>query len=352
VTPTPAFQRNPDLQIDQIRLVQRLRDAVGADRLLGIDATGLGLALLGDSIAANLFMLGFASQSGLLPVSPHAIRRAVEINAVAVPFNLRAFDLGRLQVVDPARVERALTSNRPEPEFRPLTELADIVAHRIDLLTHYQDAKYAQRYRQLVEEVAAAEQRVAPGKSDLAVAVARTFAKLMAYKDEYEVARLHSDPKFREQLQSSFEPGMKLRYNLAPPLIAKRDPQTGHLVKREFGAWVGSLFRVMAPLKILRGTPLDLFGHTAERRMERQLITHYEQQMRELSTKLDTANYAVAVELATLAAQIRGYGHIKEANVAKVRALEPALLAKFHNPRANEIAVPVPSVAAARRRAG
>ena len=352
VTPTPAFQRNPDLQIDQVRLVQQLRDAVGDDRLHGIDATGLGLALLGDSIAANLFMLGFASQSGLLPVSPQAIRRAVEINGVAVPFNLRAFDLGRLQVVDPARVERALPGNRPELQFRPLTKLEDIVAHRIKLLTLYQNDAYAQRYRRLVEEVATAEQRAMPGNTEMAVAVARTFAKLMAYKDEYEVARLHADPAFAAQLKAAFEPGMKLRYNLAPPLIAGRDPQTGHLLKREFGAWVGSLFRVLAPLKVLRGTMFDPFGYTAERRMERGLISQYEAQMRMLAGSLDAANHAAAVELANLPAQIRGYGHIKEASVEKVRAIEPRLLAKFHNPRQAEIAVPVPSAAAARRRAG
>jgi indolepyruvate ferredoxin oxidoreductase len=329
ITPTPAFQRSPDMVLDQSLLIHRLRRAVGEDRLLGVDASGYGLSLLGDTIAANLFLLGFASQKGLLPVSPAAIERAVEINGVSIPFNKTAFNLGRLIAVDPARIDALVADNRPEPEFRPLTALPDIVAHRVALLTDYQNSAYAERYRALIDEVAAAEQRAMPGSSDLAVMVARNFAKLMAYKDEYEVGRLHSDPAFKAQLKASFEDGAKLRYNLAPPLFSKRDPETGHLKKREFGPWIGTAFGLLAKMKGLRGTAFDVFGYTAERKMERGLIDHYEAQMREVAAALTPANHAAAIELASLPAQIRGYGHIKEANVEKVRALELQVLEKF-----------------------
>ena len=331
VTPTPAFQRNPDLTLDQGLLVHRLRKLVGDESTHAVDATGDGLALLGDTIASNLFMLGYASQLGLLPVSPAAIERAIEINAVSVPFNKAAFALGRLRAADPERVEAAVAGTRAPLEFKPLTALADIVVHREAMLIAYQNAAYAERYRRLVDRVAAAEASAVPGSDALAVMVARNFAKLMAYKDEYEVGRLHSDPEIKQELRNAFEDGAKLRYNLAPPLFSKRDPVTGHLRKREFGAWIGPAFAVLARLKFLRGTPFDLFGFSDERRMERALIDRYESQMTMVADALTPANLAVAIELASLPAQIRGFGHVKHANVEKVHAIEPQILAKFHS---------------------
>jgi indolepyruvate ferredoxin oxidoreductase len=332
ITPVPAFQRNPDLQVDQAQLLNNLSKLVGDGCLYDVDATGLGLALLGDSIAANLFMLGYASQKGLLPVSPEAVGRAIEINAVSVEFNKTAFALGRLLAADPDRLEEKLVRSRPEPEFKPLTRLEDILAHRTALLTSYQNAAYAQRYQRLVEKVAAAEAKAMPGSTALAVAVARNFAKLMAYKDEYEVGRLYSLPSFKQQLKDNFAGEMKLRYNLAPPLFAKRDPATGQLVKREYGAWVGHAFGVLARLKFLRGTAFDVFGYTEERRMERGLIDDYEKQLTMMAGMLTASNHAAAVEFASLPAQIRGFGHVKEANVKKVKQMETEILAKFRNP--------------------
>ena len=334
ITPTPAFQRNPDLTLDQGLLIHRLQQL--SRDLHAVDASGLGLALLGDTIAANLFMLGYASQLGLLPVTPMAIERAVEINAVSVAFNQAAFNLGRLQAADPDRIAAALADSRPEPEFQPLTALPDIVAHRVALLTAYQNDAYADRYRRLVDEVAAAEARAVPGSTALAVMVARNFAKLMAYKDEYEVGRLHADPAFRARLKASFEDGARLRYNLAPPLFAKRDPATGHLQKREFGAWMGGVLALLAKMKGLRGTAFDIFGYTAERRSERALIGEYETRMRTVAAELTPANHPAAVELASLPAQIRGYGHVKDANLAHVRAIEPLILEKFRSARPAE----------------
>jgi indolepyruvate ferredoxin oxidoreductase len=329
VSPTPAFQRNPDLTLDQGLLIHRLQKL--STELHGVDATGLGLALLGDTIASNLFMLGYASQLGLLPVSPASIVRAVEINAVAVPFNKAAFTLGRLQVVDPARIAAAVKEAITEVEFKPLTDINEIVRHRTALLRAYQNAGWAERYRALVDHIAAAEARVLPGNTSLSVMVARNFAKLMAYKDEYEVARLHSDPIFQKQLAETFEDGAKIRYNLAPPLFAKRDPQTGFLLKREFGAWIGPVFALLAKGKRLRGTAFDPFGRTAERRMERSLIDDYEAHMREVAETLTSANHVAAVELASLPGQIRGYGHVKEVSVETVRAIEPKILEKYRN---------------------
>ncbi len=328
ITPTPAFQRSPDLNLDKTLLLDRLEKL--SREIHSVDATGLGLALLGDTIAANLFMLGYASQLGLLPVGPAAIERAVEINAVSVAFNKAAFNMGRLQAADPARVDSALAQNRPEIEHQPLTKLADIVKHRSALLTDYQDASYSRRYSVLVDLIAAAETRTMPTSSILAVAVARNFAKLMAYKDEYEVGRLHSDPVFKAQLKAAFEDGAKLRYNLAPPLFARRDPETNELQKREFGAWMGTGFAFLAKMKRLRGTAFDIFGYTEERKMERRLIDEYEERMRYIASKLTAYNHSAAVELANLPMQIRGFGHVKEANLQKVRAIETEIVARFN----------------------
>ncbi|MFA7585155.1 MAG: indolepyruvate ferredoxin oxidoreductase family protein [Novosphingobium sp.] len=330
VTPTPAFQRNPDLTLDESLLLKRL-ERLSKD-ISPVDATGLGLALLGDTIAANLFMLGYACQLGLIPLSPEAILKAVEINGVAVKFNRRAFTLGRLQAVDSGRIAQAVKDILPERHFEPLSKLEDIVAHRTKLLTAYQDTAYAARYNALVERVAAAERAAMPGKTDLAVMTARNFAKLMAYKDEYEVARLHTDPSMRAKLEAAFEPGARYRYNLAPPLFSRRDPATGELQKREFGPWVFHAFKLLAQLKGLRGTKLDIFGYTEERRMERRLIDEYEQRMTLVADALTAANHALAVQIASVPAQIRGFGHVKEANVAKAEALNERLMTKFKAP--------------------
>jgi indolepyruvate ferredoxin oxidoreductase len=326
IVPVAAFQRNPDLEVDSQRIVRRL-DA-RSQELDVVDATGLGVALLGDAIAANLFMLGYASQRGLLPVAPDSIERAIDLNGVAVTFNRKAFALGRVYAIDAARLDAA-AGPVDSVDFKPLSTLDDIVSHRSALLTVYQDAAYAERYRRLVQRVATAEARIMPGHTELATTVARQFARLMSYKDEYEVARLHADAAFRAQIRATFEDGATLRYHLAPPLFAKRDPHTGHLVKREFGSWVGWLFPLLARFKRLRGTPFDVFGHTEERRMERELIGRYEACMSMVATRLAADSHAAAVELAAIPAQIRGFGHVKLANVAKAREAETQALARF-----------------------
>jgi len=328
VTQTAAFQRNPDAQVESSKLEQELVERVGQAKTDFVDATGLALALLGNTIAANLFVLGFASQRGLLPVGYKAIERAVELNGVAITFNLRAFSLGRLWAHDSSALSSQL-DNDDQKASTAATSLKDIVTERTAFLTGYQNEVYAQRYKNLVDAVASAETQKVPGKTVLAESVARYFAKLMAYKDEYEVARLYADPAFMQNLQKQFQGDVKLKFNLAPPLLSKRDPITGHLRKREFGGWIFSAFRLLARFKFLRGTRLDIFGYTAERRMERVLIDDYEKMIRDLLGELTPDNHATAVELAQLPEHIRGFGHVKERHIDEAEKRKQRLFEQF-----------------------
>jgi indolepyruvate ferredoxin oxidoreductase len=328
-TVTGDFTRNADWDFPAAKLQSVIRDVVGK-AVDFPDATRLATALMGDAIATNPFMLGFAFQRGLVPVSSAAILRAIELNGVAIEFNKRAFHWGRRAAIDPVAVERiAAPAKAAIPE-----SLSEIVAHRRKHLTDYQDAAYADRYQALVDQVAAAERARMPGSDALARAVARNYAKLLAYKDEYEVARLYTDGGFRDRLAQQFEGDVGLKVHLAPPLWAKRDPATGHLKKQAYGAWVLRAFGLLAKFKGLRGTALDPFGRTAERRAERGLIAEYESQIAELLEQLSPANHAAAVALASLPEAIRGFGHVKDASIAKAAERRAELIAAFRNPPA------------------
>jgi indolepyruvate ferredoxin oxidoreductase len=328
------FTRKPDLVFPDRALQDVIAGTAGPGRTDFIDGTRLATALLGDSIATNLFMLGYAFQKGLVPVSSAAIERAIELNATAVEANKQAFLWGRRAAVDRAAVERLVDEANPEPaSHRHASTLDEIVSRRVELLTDYQDAAYAARYQALVEEVKRAEAERTPGRRGLAEAVARYYAKLLAYKDEYEVARLHSDGTLLAQIAEQFEGDYRLEFNLAAPIIARRDPTTGQPVKRRFGPWMLNVFRLLAAMKGLRGTRFDIFGYSAERRLERQLITDYERLVDEILAGLDQDRHAIAVELASLPEQIRGYGHIKAAHLDKARQREAELLAAFRATR-------------------
>jgi indolepyruvate ferredoxin oxidoreductase len=288
------------------------------------------LALLGNTIAANMFVVGYALQKGLLPVSVEAVERAIKMNGVAVEFNLRALELGRLWAHQPEALHPQLKQRDSEPEFEALVSIDSIVEHRMQLLRQYQNAAYANKYHSFVETVRELD-TVIDG-SELSIAVAKNLAKLMAYKDEYEVARLYSDASFRKKLNAQFEGDIKLSVNLAPPLISKKDPVTGHLRKREFGSWIFHAFKVLARLKGLRGSSLDVFGYSDERKMERQAIEDYRQTIKSLLPNLSPQNYQYAIQLADLPAQIRGFGHVKEANFELVAKQKSSLLAKFNKP--------------------
>jgi indolepyruvate ferredoxin oxidoreductase len=289
-----------------------------------LDATKLATALMGDSIAANLFMLGYAWQKGLIPLSEAALLRAIELNGVAVASNKKSFLWGRRAAVDLKRVEKLATPSQAVLVQMPQS-LDSIVNKRVEFLTAYQDSAYAGVYADLVARVRAAEQAQGLGNK-LSLAVAKYYFKLMAYKDEYEVARLYTDGRFVEQLKSQFEGSFSLKFNLAPPLFAKKDAK-GHLVKAEFGSWMWSAFKLLAKLKGLRGGAFDVFGYTAERKMERALIGEYRDMVEALVAGLDAANHASAVELASLPENIRGFGHVKEKAVAAFRAKKAELLA-------------------------
>jgi indolepyruvate ferredoxin oxidoreductase len=328
-TVTGDFTRDADWQFPAAKLQAMIKD--GARAVTFPDATRLATALMGDAIATNPFMLGLAYQRGLLPVSAESIRRAIELNGVAVEFNVRAFQWGRRAAVDLAGVERAAApaSQRVIP-----TTLEEIIAHRRAHLTRYQDAAYAARYQALVDRAMTAERTRMPGMEGFAVAVAQNYAKLLAYKDEYEVARLYSDGRFDHRLGEQFEGGFKLKIHLAPPLWAQRDAVTGQLKKRSYGNWVLRAFPLLAKLKFLRGTAFDPFGRSAERIEERGLIAEYEAMIDELIGALSPANHAPAIALAALPQTIRGYGHVKAHSIAEATKRKTELLEAFRHPQA------------------
>jgi indolepyruvate ferredoxin oxidoreductase len=351
LTPTASFVLNGDIDFEVAGMQRTLRDAIGRDAIgrdaigrdaIGreaggkdgidfVDGTGLATALMGDSIATNLFMLGYAVQKGLVPLGLAAIERAIELNGVAVENSKRTFNWGRLAAHDRAAVEaQARPVMREEP--KQTQSLAELVARRAAFLTSYQDEAYAERYRMAVARVEKAERDKAKGRTGLAETFAKSLFKLMAYKDEYEVARLYTDGDFLKKLHAQFEGDFKLEFNLAPPLFAKRDPATGELQKRPYGAWTFQAFKLLAKLKGLRGTAFDIFGHSEERKTERRLIGEYEATMASVIAALDAGNHALSVQIAALPEQIRGFGHVKEKNLAQVKAREANLLAAFHRP--------------------
>nr|WP_058836163.1 indolepyruvate ferredoxin oxidoreductase family protein [Luteimonas abyssi] len=439
-----TFTTRPDMQFPAADIVAAVRNALGgdaaaADALNVVDATQLATALMGDAIAANLFILGYAWQRGWVPLSYDALARAIELNGAAVEMNKTAFAWGRLAAVDPGAVREAAgiapaprsgaddaphtlealppgeweghewganaapqqataaagrtpkplarlagqgsadseplaralpsavpaghgrgaepggtvgaadggvratgTANSPHTPtadlaFLPLDDqrlsrsLDELIARRTTFLTEYQSAAYARRYTDFVARVRAAEQAKAPGSTALTEAAARYFFKLMAYKDEYEVARLYTSGDFRRKLEQQFEGDYTLHFHLAPPLLAKKNAK-GELQKREYGPWVFKAFGVLAKLRGLRGTALDVFGYTAERKMERRLIGEYEATVGRLLDRLDGGNVDLATEIASIPEHIRGYGHVKEAHLHAAKTREAELLREWDNP--------------------
>jgi indolepyruvate ferredoxin oxidoreductase len=319
--PPGPFAQNPDWTFPAGQIRALIDEAV-ANRSHFVDATRIATALLGDSIASNLFMLGYAFQKGLVPLSEAALLRAIELNGVAIDANRRAFSWGRHAAVDLEKVEKIATPAKPVVLQLPQS-LDTLINRRVEELTAYQSKAYADRYLEFVNQVREAEGK-ASGSETLTKAVAQYLFKLMAYKDEYEVARLYSDSSFIAALKNNFEGDLKVSYNLAPPLFAKRD-SNGRLLKARYGSWMSHAFRVLARLKFLRGTALDPFGRTEERRMERQLISDYRNAIAALLPRLTQENLPAAVKLASLPEQIRGFGHVKEESVRKVRAQWEAL---------------------------
>jgi indolepyruvate ferredoxin oxidoreductase len=352
VAPTAAFIANPDWKAPTESLRRDIDTACMPGEVDAVDAGELAVGLLGDAIYANSLMMGYAWQKGWIPLGRESVLRAIELNGQQVENNKAAFAWGRRAADDLAAVQRLIKpadansgATRSGAEVieirrgagpagaagaavrRMTSDLSALVDKRERFLAEYQNGAYARRYVDFVEQVAAAEQSIM-GTTRLAQAVARNYFKLMAYKDEYEVARLYSDGVFLRKISEQFEGDWKLKFHLAPPAFSRRDVD-GHLVKRAYGPWMMKAFGVLSKMRFLRGTVLDPFGYTKERRMERALIKEYHETIAALLPRLNRGNLDVAVALASLPEEIRGYGHIKDAAIAKARARRGELLQRM-----------------------
>ncbi|WP_051630858.1 indolepyruvate ferredoxin oxidoreductase family protein [Afifella pfennigii] len=328
------FTRDADFTLPSRRLRQAIERRVGEDRAHFVDAQGLASALSGDAIAANMFMAGFAWQKGGIPLSRQAILEAIRLNGVAVEMNVAAFEWGRAAAHDLDVVEKAAgRADRQAGDAGEAESLADLIDRRADFLAGYQNAAYARRYRQKVEALAEAEARLAPGASGLAEEVARSLFKLMAVKDEYEVARLFTDGSFRRELAGTFSSYDHLGFHMAPPVLARQDRQ-GHAKKQSFGPWMMKLLRPLAAMRHVRGSFADPFAYLAERRWERQLLASYEGELDEIAKELTPENHHIAVALAAYPQKIRGFGHVKEQQARTALAERDRLLAALRQPMA------------------
>jgi indolepyruvate ferredoxin oxidoreductase len=331
VSPTGDFTKNPDLQIPVAGMEEVLKDAMTSVEL--VNASRLTEALLGDSIYTNPFVMGYGWQKGLIPLSLASIMRAIELNGASVEKNKQAFDWGRRAAVDLNSVQKAANPPEAKPESQRTSQtVEEMVSRRVAFLTDYQDAAYAAKYRALVEKVQKIEAEKCPGKKALSAAVARYFFKLMAYKDEYEVARLYTQTDFKKRVAATFEGDYTINFHLSPPLLNPPDPQTGIAKKSVFGPWMMTAFSVLAKFKGLRGGALDIFGYSNERKTERQSIADYEKVLEELLGKLSMDNYELAVDIASIPEHIRGFGHVKHQHFVEAKKREWELLERFRNP--------------------
>ena len=331
---TANFVLDPHATLHAPALLAKMRYAAGDDLVTTIDAQAIAERLLGDTMPANIVMLGFCWQRGLVPVSTAALMRAFELNGVAVELNKTAFSLGRLAAASPAALDRLVGTPAPQRAARndwdDLDGVDGLIARRSRHLTQYQNAAYANHYRTLVDAVRSAESAIAPtGPLKLTAAVARQFAKLLAYKDEYEVARLYTDGAFAEQIREQFSGWSRLSFHMAPPLITRAGRNGEPPRKIELGRWILPAMRLLAKAKRLRGTPFDVFGWTDERRAERALVTDYKSMIEALLPRLSSANLPLAIQIAGVPDRIRGYGHIKLASIAAARAGWKELHARF-----------------------
>jgi indolepyruvate ferredoxin oxidoreductase len=326
---TANFVHNPDAQLHRGELLEKMRFAAGADRVVTCDAQTLAERALGDSIGANLLMMGFAWQQGSIPLSREALERAIELNGVAVAMNHAAFGLGRLAAANPAAVAQLLGLVKTDAVTEQAAPDIDaLVTRRGQFLTTYQNAAYASRYRSLVDKVQQAERSCIGQHSPLRLtaAVARYYSKLLAYKDEYEVARLYTNGEFARQLHAQFEGDFKIEFHMAPPLLARPDKEGGNPRKMTFGGWMWSALKLVARGKMLRGTPFDVFGYSLERQMERELARDYAETMEVLLPKLTRDNLPLMEKIAGLPERIRGYGNIKIRSVRQAKQQEAELL--------------------------
>ena len=338
---TGDFVAQPDIAFPMDELVQTLQDRCGTENVYRVAATAIARVVFGDSIAANLFLLGYAYQLGRLPIPATAIESAIELNGRSAQMNCDAFRLGRQVAVRPEVVDELLHSQQASDSMsdRDTTDPTSIIEYRRAFLVDYQDAPYADRYMALVNKVRAKDRALSGERRALTVGVAQAYFKLLARKDEYEVARLHTDSPFHEKVAATFEGKYRLRFHLAPPFLAKKDPTTGLPIKREFGAWILVLFKWLAAARGLRDSVFDPFRFFSERRFDRQMINEYEQLVEQLIDIVGDHNYVDVVELARLPLQVRGYGHVKQRAAKAIEARHADLIARVHAPAGKARAV-------------
>jgi len=339
------FTHNADFSLPTERLKREIAKAADKDRAHFIEATKLSTALFGNSLGQNIFLVGYAYQLGRLPVSGEAILQAIELNGEAVEMNKAAFEWGRRAAVDLSSVEKFVTPLAAPTDARHLSQsLDEMIERRAGYLEAYQNAAYAGRYRDYIARVRAVETAVASRETAITETVVKNLFKLMAYKDEYEVARLFTDGSFDKQVAAAFEGDLKFEYHLAPPLLARKDPATGRPKKMSFGSWIRPVFSMLAKLKFLRGTVLDPFGYSDERKMERTLIGDYTGILEELIAGLRPENRALAAVLVSVPAKIRGFGPVKMRSITAARAEGAALLSRFRHSARQGVS---PAIAAA-----
>jgi indolepyruvate ferredoxin oxidoreductase len=337
VATTGEFTKQADLHIPVKEMQEVLKEAMGEvagkSAVDFVDATSITLALMGDAIFTNPFIMGYGWQKGLIPLQLASIMQAIDLNGTAVEKNKQAFDWGRRAAVDLNAVQKMANPPDAKTESQRLSEtVAEMIERRVKYLTDYQDAAYAKRYSDLVAHVQRIEGEKFPGKKALSAAVARYAFKVMAYKDEYEVARLYTNTDFVKRVAEQFEGDYKLTFHLAPPIMSEVDPTTGHAKKKVFGPWMMTAFKVLAKFKGLRGGALDIFGYTAERKMERQLVVDYAKTVEDLLRDVSTNSYDIAVDIASIPEHIRGFGHVKHAHFVEAKKREAELWEKFRNP--------------------
>jgi indolepyruvate ferredoxin oxidoreductase len=328
VAPTGSFARDPDWSSSAQGLLRQVQQNALATESL--EASRIATSLMGDAVATNMFLLGFAWQRGLIPLEERSLMRAIELNGAAIEMNKSAFAWGRQAALDLNKVRAAAGVGESVSVIsmpQKMLSLEQIIADRVARLTAYQNAAYALRYETFVREVAATEKNRVEGEK-VSREIATSLYKLMAYKDEYEVARLYTETGFVERAKNMFEGDFELRFHLAPPLLAKKD-NNGRLVKQQYGSWMLSAFKVLAKARFLRGSVLDPFGYTAERRHERKAVEDYMTSMRQIVGVLDLQRLATAIELARLPQTVRGYGHVKDLNASLADAKLKTLTAQF-----------------------
>tara|TARA_Y100001960_G_C14739375_1_gene862098 strand:- start:549 stop:2237 length:1689 start_codon:yes stop_codon:yes gene_type:complete len=324
-TPVAGFVLDPDHSFGGKRIRQIIEKS--SKETSFINAIKIATAMFGDSIGSNMFITGYALQKGLIPVLPETMEEAIKLNNIAINMNLSAFRWGRMAAFDYRYVEKEAAPYMNNVEIdKDKYGLNEIIKDRTSFLTNYQNTQYSDAYLDFVNETIIHEKKIEKDKEDLSIAVAKYLYKLMAYKDEYEVARLYTNGEFKEKLNKAFEGKLKLKFHVAPPLFSPKDPNTGKLKKITLGAWILPVFKILSKFKFLRGTLFDPFGKTQERKMERFLIDQYKNDLIKILPELNKKNIALAVQIASIPEMIRGYGHVKEENIKKAEQKRKELL--------------------------